>query len=204
MLNRPPVKKDTLEMIRGLGNSLDIRFNVIYGLPGDSLRQYVKTLDYLIDLQPTRITMSRLLLLPGSEFNLHPDLYGIKSKDGHVVDYTSTFSREQIKAATKATYYVNIFFGNRLLKRFIYYYSKGHALIKGYKQPRYVQNIVNYFDFIDRKTRMRMDYTFEDLEESSPEGTKLSNFDKTIANIQKKKHVIVARSVEFCLKQVRP
>jgi len=204
LLNRSVIHKTlqrNLKLLKGLGTRLDIRFNIIYGLPGDNIKGFVKTTDQLIALKPRRITTSRLLLLPGSEFQMNPKKYGIYSKDGYIVDYTTTYTPEQMRRTAKLVYYMNIFFGNKLLKWTIYTISNLDAAINR-RNPRYVENIVRYFDFIDKKTNMRMRYSYEELEESSPDGKKLKNFDHTIYNIRKKKPLIIARSVEYCLKQV--
>jgi radical SAM superfamily enzyme YgiQ (UPF0313 family) len=190
-----------LKLLNNL-NDLDIRINIIYGLPGDDINGFIQTLNNLIKLKPTRITINKLLLLPGSEFYKNPKKYGIyvNSNNKYILNYTDSFTKIQMKKAAKISFYINLYFGNKILQIGLSWLLKFRKYWHKQKNISFVKIIENYFDYINNKTNFMNNFTFEDLEESSPEKNKIKNYEKIIKNISKIKLKIYYYSMIFFIK----
>jgi len=186
-----------LKLLKNFNSSYDIRLNVIYGLPGDNISGFIKTLNFLISLNPTRITINRLLLLPGSEFEKNKKKYGIiaKKHDENIIDYNKTFTKEQMMIASEIVFYINIYFGNKALMRFI------NHLVKLSNEPDdYVRTIIEFFHYIFQRIGFD-NLDFEKLEESVP-GTAIQNFENILEKIKSKKILFGFYSGIYLLKMM--
>jgi Fe-S oxidoreductase len=92
--------KRNVEMIleKCQGTDVEIIIDTICGLPGDNLQTFCQTLDFAYNLKPHKISSYTLILLPGTDFFINKEKYGIRYKD---------FSREYGMA--KNRYNVNKF-----------------------------------------------------------------------------------------------
>ncbi|MDC7220752.1 MAG: radical SAM protein [Spirochaetales bacterium] len=77
-LNRPFKPQNYKKKIRLLEqNYLVYGFDLIYGLPGDTLESFKESLDYTLTLSPSNIDIFRLSLLPGTELDDRAEEFGI-------------------------------------------------------------------------------------------------------------------------------
>lgn len=131
-------EKQLKKMSDGLSHSR-IGIDVIYGLPGDDLDGYKKTLDYIISLDKIeKIVTNHLLLLPGSDFFYNRERYGIKTID-YVVTENFSFSSDEMALAKKYSFYVFVVYLNHRLKECI----KSYAIEN---KVRYIDMIITFMD----------------------------------------------------------
>lgn len=92
--------------------NVDVYLDLIYGLPGDNLESYRKSIEYCASLFPQRIQSHSLQILPGSEFYENHDKYGIEFS--RVPPYWSkcsnTFSEKDMKQAKKWLAYLELYY----------------------------------------------------------------------------------------------
>lgn len=117
-----------------------ITVDVIYGLPGDNLDGYTNTLDYVLSLPHVdRILTNPLLVLPGSEFFKHREDYGIEVNHNLVIRKTRTFTEDEIRTATKYSFFVNVAYMNRTLRESIKKFSE-------YRGKRTIDTIIGFLE----------------------------------------------------------
>ena len=89
-----------------------ITLEIIYGLPGDSLEGFKKTLDYLLsELDATNFICFRFEVLPGSYFWDRSDGYDLTFEDRppHYLISSDTFSAQDMEAAEKLVFFMYLF-----------------------------------------------------------------------------------------------
>lgn len=92
--------KDFEREYEALKDHHNITLDVIYGLPGDNIAGYKKTLNYAASFSPKRILTNPLVLLPGSRFWQERHKYGIEyDRKTHLVISTNTFSKKDMQEA---------------------------------------------------------------------------------------------------------
>jgi radical SAM superfamily enzyme YgiQ (UPF0313 family) len=119
-----------------------ITMDVIYGLPGDDLESYKRSLDYVMSFNHVKwILTNPLILLPGSEFHADRERHGIKLRDDEscIVTSTSTFSEEAMAEAIKISFFTSAVFFNHRLREAV----KAFARERG---GRYVDTIIDVFE----------------------------------------------------------
>ncbi len=97
-----------------------ITIDLIYGLPGDDLEGYKKSLDYAMGLpRVSRIMTNPLIVLPGSGLFRRQAEFGIKfdRKDSFVLEENRTFSARDMALAKKYSFYVEVTYLNLILKQ---------------------------------------------------------------------------------------
>lgn len=78
---------------------IPLEMDIIYGLPGDTVDDFLRTLDYAFTLPVRRIHVFRLLALPGTPFHERPEKWGIEFDPAppHRVRKTCSFFFEDEK-----------------------------------------------------------------------------------------------------------
>ncbi|UCH94843.1 MAG: B12-binding domain-containing radical SAM protein [Candidatus Aminicenantes bacterium] len=101
----------------------NINFEIIHGLPADTLAGYKKTMDYLISQLNVDYFLSyHFQVLPNSYFWEHADDYGLVWEDTppHKLIRSHTFSVDDMKEAEKFVYFFYIFYyGLRRIKKMV-------------------------------------------------------------------------------------
>jgi radical SAM superfamily enzyme YgiQ (UPF0313 family) len=119
-----------------------ITMDVIYGLPGDNLEGFQESLEYVIGFDHVRwILTNPLILLPGSDFYRDRKAHGIvlRDDDSYIVEATNTFSREDMAAAIRLSFWVSVVFFNERLRDAVKQYARQ-------TQKRYVDAIRELFE----------------------------------------------------------
>lgn len=87
-------------------------FDLIYGLPGDTLEGFRRTLDYALSLYPNHLDIFPLAVLPGtrlashgSDLKLHWD-----TKPPYILEFTDSFSLADMAAAAELATACDIFY----------------------------------------------------------------------------------------------
>lgn len=122
----------------------NVTIDLIYGLPGDGIEGFDNSLDYAISLKGVRrILTNPLILLPGSQFFIHRDKYGITLRDdkSYIVKKTETFSQDQMSLARQHSLYVSVVFLNSLLVDCIKSFAQ-------YQNKRYIDIIIQFIEFL--------------------------------------------------------
>ncbi|MEM7153857.1 MAG: radical SAM protein [Myxococcota bacterium] len=81
--------------IRKLGENPNLRWDLIYGLPGDTLQDFLEGIDYIQGVQPgAPMALQPLQVLPGTEFRATAKELGLRYDDvsPHVTRQTPQFS----------------------------------------------------------------------------------------------------------------
>ena len=68
-------------ILRDVLPSAEVSFDIIYGLPGDDYEHFRESVDFTLNLKPSKIHFSPLLLLPGTEFYVEREAYGFVYDD---------------------------------------------------------------------------------------------------------------------------
>ncbi|MCA1949542.1 MAG: DUF4080 domain-containing protein, partial [Treponema sp.] len=92
--------------------------DLMYGLPSDTLKGFMDSLDFAIELYPNHLDIFRLAVLPGTVLAEEAAKYEMKyeTKPPYVLISSSTFPREDMNAA------------ERLSKAVDFFYNKGRAV----------------------------------------------------------------------------
>lgn len=87
-------------------------FDLIYGLPGDTLKGFKNTLDYALSLYPNHLDIFPLAVLPGTRLaakaaalNMHWE-----HKPPYIVDYTASFTAADMAVAARLAAACDIFY----------------------------------------------------------------------------------------------
>ena len=140
----------TVSKILENGFQRNYAFEVIFGLPGDDLESYKKTLDYLLSFK-LKITSFQLLILPGSEFHKNSEKYGIKFEKSipHRLVSTKSFSQSDMKKATKISFFVNFITSSPIVQDIFYLISE--KVYKDKTENCYIKSITDFMDFIEKE-----------------------------------------------------
>jgi hypothetical protein len=86
--------------------------DLIYGLPGDSLAGYLRSLDYALSLYPNNLDMFRLSVLPGTEMADKAATFGLEAEREAPYNIISTpdFSAAQLDKAEAVSRGADIFY----------------------------------------------------------------------------------------------
>ncbi|GAB6091737.1 hypothetical protein JCM12856_33320 [Spirochaeta dissipatitropha] len=78
-------------------------FDLIYGLPGDSLDGFLQSLDFAFSMVPNHIDIFPLSVLPGTELYDMADSYELSydKEDDYTVTHTPTFTTADMKQASR-------------------------------------------------------------------------------------------------------
>lgn len=119
LVNRPFNRKSFERGIRALNEEgVIFGLDVIYGLPGDSLRGYKESIDFAIGLYPNNLELFCLSVLPGTElFDRASDLHLNFEKEPpyHIIN-TDRYSKNDIETA------------GHIAKACSYFYNEGRAV----------------------------------------------------------------------------
>jgi len=87
-------------------------FDLIYGLPGDTLHGFEKSLDFALGFTPNHLDIFPLAVLPGTELAARVDDLGIRRLEAppYTVQSTPTFSVEDMQEAARLAGACDIFY----------------------------------------------------------------------------------------------
>ena len=87
-------------------------FDLIYGLPGDTLRGFERSIDFAIGFYPNHLDVFPLAVLPGTELAGRADVLGISRlrTPPYTVQSTPTFSAGDMRAATRLALACDVFY----------------------------------------------------------------------------------------------
>lgn len=111
--------KQNIRLIKEKNPNIEMWFSLIIGLPGDNYRQFLESVDFVLDLEPTGIYFHELLCLPGSALYKNPKKYGLKyqKEAPHKVTENESFPKEEYIAAKKLAYFVYLMHRSGVSKR---------------------------------------------------------------------------------------
>lgn len=96
-----------------------ITLDLIYGLPGDDYAGFKRSMEYALSLGSVRRVLTNpLLVLPGSEFHRNREHYGfvLRGPDSFVVESCASFSREDMEAARRLSFWAALVYFNTALR----------------------------------------------------------------------------------------
>lgn len=87
-------------------------FDLIYGLPGDTLPSFRDSIDYALSLYPNHLELFRLSVLPGTALYEQALKFGLKfdSKPPYHVQCSPTFSQSDLLKAEHLAFACNVFY----------------------------------------------------------------------------------------------
>lgn len=87
-------------------------FDLIYGLPGDTLPSFCSSIDYALSLYPNHLEIFRLSVLPGTALYEQSHKLRLKfdSKPPYNIQCTPTFSRSDLLKAEHLSFACNVFY----------------------------------------------------------------------------------------------
>ena len=87
-------------------------FDLIYGLPGDTLQGFEQSLDFAVGFYPNHLDIFSLAVLPGTELAARADVLGIDRPaiPPYTVRSTPTFSAEEMEEAGRLAAACDIFY----------------------------------------------------------------------------------------------
>jgi radical SAM superfamily enzyme YgiQ (UPF0313 family) len=90
-----------IKLLQKKAKRIDVRIDLIYGLPGDTYESYRQSFGYAMSFHPHRIQAHLLWVLPGTDFYNNAAYYGIRfmKKAPHNFLESTTFSRQDCKKA---------------------------------------------------------------------------------------------------------
>lgn len=117
-MDRPDKSQKTIENTQKMISAgITCKVDLIAGLPGDNLKNFQQSVDKVVQMGiQENVQVFRLSILPGTEFSLKRDEYGIKAKNipPYSIDSVPGFSNEDIikaleyaeNAFDKSLYYI--------------------------------------------------------------------------------------------------
>ena len=87
-------------------------FDLIYGLPGDTLQGFKNSIDFALSLYPNNLELFCLSVLPGTALHESAPGFGLEWQSGspyHVVN-NPTFSKNDLQKAKRLSFATNIFY----------------------------------------------------------------------------------------------
>jgi len=139
LVNRPFNTKEFKRKIALLNESGAVfGFDLIYGLPGDTLAGFMESINYAVSLYPNHLELFRLSVLPGTDLHDRAQELGLSYdvKPPYLVHSTPSFSEQDLFKAEKTAQACNVFYSQgRAVSWFI-------AVVKPLK--------MNYADFFKK------------------------------------------------------
>ncbi|MBI4861654.1 MAG: B12-binding domain-containing radical SAM protein [Candidatus Riflebacteria bacterium] len=108
--NRHSTLRKLEELSAILGDRLSV--DVMYGLPGETLEGYRRSLEFVLSLRSSHLGMCHFHVLPGSYFADHSDDYGLEyqSEPPHRLISSSTWTPDDLARAARLSYAVYLFY----------------------------------------------------------------------------------------------
>ncbi len=155
--------EDNVRKLRNKAKKSHIYFDLIYGLPADTLIGFKRSINYVLSYKPDSITFFPLLALPGSDFFINPQKYGLELLPGapHRVVATDKFSQKDMLEAKKIGLFITIILRYRLLREYFYFLSI--YIYRKKNQNFYLEPILRFIEFIETKTNILNAIIYSDL-----------------------------------------
>jgi len=95
--------RKNIETLRRLNGKIELFIDLIYGLPGDTLDAYLKSVDFALSFSPDRLQTHQLRVLPGTPFHRNAAKLGLvhDERPPYFVHRTPTFSADDILKAQR-------------------------------------------------------------------------------------------------------
>lgn len=113
LVNRPFNAKEFKRKIALLNESGAVfGFDLIYGLPGDTLGGFMESINYAVSLYPNHLELFRLSVLPGTDLHDRAEDLGLvyDQKPPYLVHSTPSFSEKDLSAAEKIARACSLFY----------------------------------------------------------------------------------------------
>ncbi len=113
LVNRPFNAKEFKRKIALLNEyGVTFGFDLIYGLPGDTLGGFLESINFAISLYPNHLELFRLSVLPGTDLHDRAKEFGLRCdvKAPYLVHATPSFSEKDLLAAEKIARACNLFY----------------------------------------------------------------------------------------------
>lgn len=113
LVDRSFNKKDFIKKINMLNQQgVVFGFDLIYGLPQDTLQGFRESIDFAISLYPNSLELFRLAVLPGTTLFDKKDLLGLTAQQEppYLVQSTETFSPHHLEQAEKLARATSLFY----------------------------------------------------------------------------------------------
>lgn len=87
-------------------------FDLIYGLPGDTLQGFKRSIDFALSLYPNNLELFCLSILPGTQLHEDAESFGMEwnSKPAYNVLSTPSFGKEDLEKALQLSRAVHVFY----------------------------------------------------------------------------------------------
>ena len=135
-----------IKRIREIAPQIEISLDMIYGMPGDDYDGFMRTVDFALKLEPTRLYMFPLQVLPGTGYwDLKDDSkYGFKLSDKP--EYMAYSNATYSESDMRRSYEFSTWF--QALQRF---YPIRDAVLSIDGDGRKVDNVKTYFEYLKQK-----------------------------------------------------
>ena len=134
-------------------------FSLIIGLPGDNYDQFLESVDFVLNLEPTGIYFHELLCLPGSAIHKNPEKYGLEYQEEapHKLTKNETFPIEEYNAAKELAYFVYLMRRAGISKRVFDLNGK-------YREKRRLIDVyLDFKTFLDGKLELLVDEQIQNV-----------------------------------------
>lgn len=162
--------EDNVRKLKNSAKNARIYFDLIYGLPADTLNGFKRSINYVLSYKPHSITFFPLLALPGSDFFNNPQKYGLVllPVPPHKVIATDKFSQKDIMEARKIGLFIGIILRYSILRDYFYFLSL--CFYKKRAENFYIEPILRFIKFIETRTNILNPITkYSDLSPPSEE-----------------------------------
>ena len=87
-------------------------FDLIYGLPGDTLTGFLESIDFTFSLAPNHVDIFPLAVIPGTTLYDKAAYHGLdfQPDNGYLVEQTPSFSKQEMKSATRIARFAEHFY----------------------------------------------------------------------------------------------
>jgi len=157
--------KKRLEAIKKELPDIEYNIDIMLGLPGDTLKEYKKTLDFLLTMEPSNISIAYpIYLLPGSRFYNDKDKLNLNYTNDHPQRILSTneFPECDIDEATNLSIWVQILIKYYpAISKFFYY------LCRNKKEGERIALMEYWAEKIDGEVDLFKDISIREAAEAS-------------------------------------
>jgi radical SAM superfamily enzyme YgiQ (UPF0313 family) len=111
-MGRPTNFRKLEQTAKRIGATARLRWDLIYGLPGDSYEDLLRGMDYVNTVQPGALmAIQPLQVLPGTEYRESAGALGLiyDSRNPYMVVQSETFSSEEMRFGDKASRFSHMF-----------------------------------------------------------------------------------------------
>ncbi|QWR77165.1 B12-binding domain-containing radical SAM protein [Candidatus Magnetomonas plexicatena] len=106
----PEVFRNRASLLRSWLPDVKIVVDVMLPLPGDTLSGYLETLDFVLNLEPVRMILNPVILLPGTAYYEQRDSMGLRysGKPTNILIETPTFPKTDVETALQISIWFEV------------------------------------------------------------------------------------------------